>query len=72
MKMPKSPTTTIINPGQSRSVLVIIGIAIAFLCVLTLIGEADSTGIFNTDVPHKIKTSRMIVMDFVGKALMRL
>lgn len=69
MKMPKSPTTAIINLCQIRSVLVIVGIAIAFLCALTLIGDADATGIFNTDFPHKIKTSRMIVTNFVGKAL---
>lgn len=69
MEMLKSSPKAIVNHGETRIALVIVGIVIAFLCALALIGDAHSMELFNADVPHQLRTSRLLVLDFVGKAI---
>lgn len=68
MKTTQTSAPIINKHGRIRIALVIAGIVIAFLCMLTLMRDTRS-GELSGDHVHRMKSQRLVVPDFIGKAI---
>lgn len=69
MKTTQTSAPIINKHGRIRIALVIAGIVIAFLCMLTLMRDTRSGELSGDHVRHRMKSQRLVVPDFIGKAI---